>query len=429
MNINPTLKRILRLIAISAIISSLLPQVRAEAYRGRNWFKFAIIGDHRGQNKAPDVLMVPDPANPGQMIGIGYKDRGINTNVLKDLAVELRNEQVDFVLDVGDLVSKWIPNINGKSADALLAEELSLWATIWNENSKHLPIYPIRGNQEVTASKETWRAFTRTMPGIGWLPLKGPAGEEGLTFSFKHKNCLFIGVDHYASPLANGDTHTITPEALAWIDKELRHSGHKFVIGHTPAYEIWDPKATPLFTVMKDGLATPIDTDKVYKFNPAFVEIRDAFWDMIAKRKAEYYCGHDRVYNHSLAVDTKGRWARQTMLASGGEPINFTSIPAGYTNGPHIEAYAGIPLPTFNSPPDPQFVLQSPLVVLENPLPLQVANYGYVLIEVKGGKVKGTFKAKPGTTNPYAPIASGPYTTMDEWIIKHSDEKDKEDEE
>jgi len=72
----------------------------------------------------------------------------------------------------------------------------------------------------VTASEDIWRDFIETMPGIGQLRQNSPAGEEGLTFSFKHKNCLFVGIDQYVSPLADGDTHVITPEAQVWLDQQ-----------------------------------------------------------------------------------------------------------------------------------------------------------------------------------------------------------------
>lgn len=238
----------------------------------KSW-RFAVMGDHRGDNKAPNVQIDPVTGK-----GIGYKDGGINKLVLQDLGIALKNEDVEFVLNVGDLVSKWRKEINGKTADVLLSEELADWANIWNTASGELPIYPVRGNQEVTASEDVWRNFTNGMPGIGQLRLNGPAGEEGLTFSFKHKNCLFVGIDQYVSPLADGDTHVITPEAQVWLDRLLSESDrpHTFVFGHTPAYQTWDSTKMP-FTVVKDGLATPYAKFS-YDFRGIdFVAMRDTF--------------------------------------------------------------------------------------------------------------------------------------------------------
>ena len=61
------------------------------------WTRFAITGDHR-------CLATAAAVNANKT---GYLEGGVNTKVLKDLAIALRNEEVEFVLDVGDLVAKF----------------------------------------------------------------------------------------------------------------------------------------------------------------------------------------------------------------------------------------------------------------------------------------------------------------------------------
>jgi hypothetical protein len=371
----------------------------------KSW-QFAVMGDHRGDNKAPNVQIDPVTGK-----GIGYKDGGINKPVLQDLGIALKNEDVEFVLNVGDLVSKWRKEINGKTADVLLSEELADWANIWNTASGELPIYPVRGNQEVTASEDVWRNFTNGMPGIGQLRLNGPAGEEGLTFSFKHKNCLFVGIDQYVSPLADGDTHVITPEAQVWLDRLLSESDrpHTFVFGHTPAYQTWDSTKMP-FTVVKDGLATPYAKFS-YDFRGIdFVAMRDTFWSSLAGVGAEYFCGHEHIYGRGLAVDTEGRWIRQTIIGNGGAPVP-PAFPSAYNLGPYIESYTGIALPTL--PPHDPLVLVNPLIVSE--AATRTNEFGYIIVEMHGAKVVATYKAEPA--------AGAGFQVIETWTIAEGEEE------
>ncbi len=383
-------------------------------------FRFAVMGDHRGDNKAWDT-------NTWDR----YKDDGITKPALIDIAEALKAERVDFVLDVGDLATKWTKQLKNIKADALFARELADWASLWREHSGNLPLFPVRGNQEVSASRSVWQAFAQGMPGIGALAPNGPAGEEWMTYSFQYHNCLFVGIDQYMPP-ADNDTHYITPAAMAWLDQQLdprfnklTRSGHKFVWGHAPAFEIWDFKAATPFTSTKDGLASPY-TLYSYNFKDInFVAMRDTLWDIVAKRKAEYFCGHDHIYARGLAVDSKGRLARQTIIGNGGAPppiLPPAYPPAVYTLGPFAESYTGIAFATL--PTNLVYQLQYPRVVAESfplfeipPAPPKVTGlpygYGYVVVEVAGPIVTATYKAEPE-------VGAG-FREVDRWIVSGDD--------
>lgn len=406
-------QRPLRRLSAAALVFCVVSGVLADPVPT---FRFAVIGDHRGDNKAWDTIT-----------WTRYTDDGITKPALKEIASALKTENVDFVLDVGDLATKWTKQLKNITPDVLFAGELADWANLWREHSGNLPIFPVRGNQEVSASVSVWQDFVKGMPGIGSLPPNGPAGEEWMTYSFTYRNCLFVGVDQYMPP-GDNDTHYITPAALEWVDQQLdprvnklTRSGHKFVWGHAPAFEIWDLKAKTNFTTMKDGLASPY-TSFSYDFKGInFVAMRDTFWDSVAKRKAEYFCGHDHIYARGVAVDSKGRWARQTIIGNGGAPppILPPAYPsAAYTLGPFAESYTGIPFATL--PTDILYQLESPRIIAESfplfeipPSPPKVTGlpygYGYVVIEVAGPKVTAIYKAEPE-------VGAG-FREVDRWTI------------
>ena len=348
---------------VAALLAGAITSVYAEGFR------FGLMGDHRGYNQKTNV-------NDTQT---AYKDGGITKPVLISLATALGRENLEFVLDVGDMATKWQKGYFASSvtSNSLMAAELADWASLWIANSGNLPIYPVRGNQEVSAAPEVWRAFTATLPGISTLPLNGSAGEEGLTYAFNYKNCLFVGIDQYVSPLANNDSHVITPQALAWLKWVIPQSDHKFVFGHAPAFEVWNPATVATKTAIKDGLASPYAL-----FNAESLAQRNAFWDLLGKHRANYFCGHDHIYTRALCADTRGEWVRQVIIGDGGAPAPAMFSTVYDTLGWFAEAYAGIPFPTVAGF---SYQLERPLVLMES-MPMFVSGttrtygFGYVVI-------------------------------------------------
>lgn len=207
-------------------------------------WKFAVFGDHRGDNKAFQTVTRPG----GERVIVGYTDGGINKPALASLAAALKEEGVAFVLDVGDLVTKWQPAITGKDANTLVSEQLADWHAIWLENAGRLPLFPVRGNQEWSAPLSTWTDWLQTVPGIGQANrMHFPANDAGLSYAFRHKNCLFVAVDEYASAISS-DSPTIDAPTMSWLSDLLRCGDrpHVFVYGHAPAYEVWDSKKASL---------------------------------------------------------------------------------------------------------------------------------------------------------------------------------------
>jgi hypothetical protein len=170
-----------------------------------------------------------------------------------------------------------------------------------------IPVYPIRGNHDSGPERlalpplparleppadtpvQLQKAFRKHFA-KSHIPQNGPPGEEGLTYSFVHKNAFFIGLDQFA-----GGQHRIN---RSWLDRQLAANTipHIFIYGHEPAFG----------ADHKDNLG----------FYP---QERDAFWNALGKAGGKvYFCGHDHFYNRALIPDDAGHPLRQIILGTGG---------------------------------------------------------------------------------------------------------------
>jgi len=362
------------------------------------WTRFAITGDHR-------CLATAAAVNANKT---GYLEGGVNTKVLKDLAIALKNEQVEFVLDVGDLVAKFdgklltgnLPDGTKITADRLIADELGLFTTTWNTWAGELPIYPIRGNHEQSASAATYLAGIAALPGIGdMLPNTTSPSEadQGLTYAFAVKNCVFVALDVYMNPSI---IPTIRADTLDWMSELLADSAqrHVFVWAHTPAYEVWDSenlaKSPPVWS-SRDGLASPKGSTGPVNCLAA-ADVRDPFWNILGDVKGSYFCGHDHTYLRGWAPAANGYPVMQTIIGNGGAPP-YPPYPAD----PYVES--DITVGNCGSPrPSMAFFDQSGSLGQDS--------YGYVLIEIHGAHATATYKAEDRI--------GGTFSVRDQWSWK-----------
>ncbi|MEI8026381.1 MAG: hypothetical protein WCI18_08530, partial [Pseudomonadota bacterium] len=61
----------------------------------------------------------------------------------------------------------------------------------------------------------------------------------------------------------------------------------------------------------------------------AFPTDQVAFWTLIEKYKATYFCGHQHIYHASQPWKDKGGNAWQVLAGSGGSPFDAPANPAG----------------------------------------------------------------------------------------------------
>jgi len=222
-------------------------------------------------------------------------DNGVNTVILGELAGQIVNHSVDFVLFPGDLVT-------GSTDPAVLQSQLTTWRnTMQPVYDAGIGVYPVRGNHD----EDSVLAWNNVFSGPFALPANGPAGEENLTYSVTHKNALILGLDQYVT---SGRVNQ------AWIDDQLATttSPHVFALGHEPAFA-----------------AQHTDCLDDYPIN------RDAFWSSLEQAGARtYFAGHDHFYDHAR-VDGDGDPSNdihQYIVGTAGAPLRDWSPPYSGVN-------------------------------------------------------------------------------------------------
>jgi hypothetical protein len=319
---------------------------RADA-ENRPW-KFAYINDTRGDNTN----------TPGKS--------GINDVVVRMMAVDIVKEGASLVITGGDAVNGFFGN-GGTGYGAQFANWRTAMAPVYNAG---IPVYPVRGNHEfgplekrlpwppvypapavrpVPELLDAYRAAFRD----SYIPKNGPPGEEGLTYSFSHKNAFFVALDQY------GDH----PQRVnqGWLTGEFSRNRlpHVFVYGHEPAFRV----------LHSDCLAYyPVE--------------RDRFWDSIGDAGGRvYFAGHDHLYNRALITDSKGREIRQVIAGTGGAPL--AKWPGEYAEGSRVKK---------------EFADSD--------------HYGYVIVTIEGPKAAIDWKAivKDGSAMKWKVLDSFSYT-------------------
>ena len=227
----------------------------------------------------------------------------INERVLTMIACDLVREQPDFVLVAGDLVNGWLHN-----GGADYPTQFEAWKKIMQPvYEAGIRVYPIRGNHEdgperfalpplpacleppAGTQKALKEAFQQAF-NQDYISRNGPLGEEGLTYSFRHKNALIIGIDVFTI-----HQHKVNQ---AWLDEQIssKTEEHLFVYGHEPAFGVDHI----------DNLAF-------------FPQERDQFWNSIGKAGGRvYFCGHDHMYNRAAISDKDGNAVQQVVSGTGG---------------------------------------------------------------------------------------------------------------
>lgn len=231
---------------------------------------------------------------------------GINDTIISALVKDIVTQRCDLVLFPGDMVNGWSHN-----GTTTYAEQFANWRDAMGPvYSAGIEVYPIRGNHENGGEKERapwppvypYPCLPASDPALkaafikafndSYIPMNGPEGEKGLTYSFAYKNAFFIGLDEYVNP------HKVNQ---AWLDEQLKgnNRSHIFVFGHEPAIRVAHP----------DCLA----------YYPAE---RDAMWNSIARAGGRmYFCGHDHLYDMCHMKAANGEDIHQAIVGSCGAPL------------------------------------------------------------------------------------------------------------
>lgn len=211
-----------------------------------------------------------------------------NADLLAEMVPLFIEDKVEVVLVPGDIVQAGA----GASASEF-AQQLAQWKTDMKPlYDAGIGVYPVRGNHEDDAksSVETWNeAFSDLYA----LPSNGPTDEVNLTYSFTHRNALFIGVDEYVN------IHRVNQ---SWLDAQLASNvarPHIFVFGHEPAFKAFHSDC--------------LDD---------YVTERDTFWRSLTDAGAKlYFSGHDHFFDVARVDDGNGNDSDdlyQVIVGSGG---------------------------------------------------------------------------------------------------------------
>ncbi len=234
---------------------------------------FAVIGDSRGKSPEQDSNKWHfDTKRPPNH----YK----NWDYLWRIAKDISTKKCDLVIFTGDLI--W--------GEKDHAKQYNNWKKamqpVFNAG---IPVYPVRGNHEEYGDVDAtqWKTFVTAH--LKNIPQNGPAGEKLCTYSFTHKNALFIAVDEYFN--RNGKKHKINQ---AWLDTCLKNNNrnthpHVFVYAHTPAFKVSGyvnkkhPKPCP-----GSSNSGALYCDKT---------VRSNLWKSLCNNGVRvYFCGHVHFY-------------------------------------------------------------------------------------------------------------------------------------
>lgn len=217
-----------------------------------------------------EALRPSSPETPWRFIVTGDsrsegENNGVNVKIVSELAAEIVEKNIDFVLWTGDLV-------NGYDDPETMESQFNTWRkTMSPVYDAGIGVHVVRGNHDVGEPEGT-SAWNNVFED---LPDNGPAGEKNLTYSVTHKNALIVAVDQYVN-----EEQRINQN---WLDRQFAANTkpHVFVFGHEPAFEA--------------------DHEDCIGADP---DVRDRFWASIAKAGGRtYFCGHDHFYNHARADD------------------------------------------------------------------------------------------------------------------------------
>lgn len=289
-------------------------------------WKFCVTGDSRGN------------------------DKGINSKVLKRLVIELKKEQPEYVLFVGDLVK-------GYTGAKKLKKQLTYWRDTFMTPliNADIAVYPCRGNHDLVwhkrervkhqqvvnvalASRTVWN---QVFMGKFQLPQNGPDKEKNLTYKIVHNNAVVLCVDAYMPDRR----HRINQQWFNNAIKSLANSKtpiHLFAFSHEPVYSVRHRDCLDDFPTQRDQLVkTFLDAGGVAMF-----------------------FGHDHRYNHAT-ISFNNKTLHQFIVGSGGAPFR-------HWNGKYAD-------PRVKKITD-------------------VSVFGYLLVEINGNQVTMTMKGwtKPG---------------------------------
>lgn len=322
---------------------------------------FSTVGDSRQDPKNPDPTTLPLSGQDK----IWLQSNKAWSRIIRSV----QKQRSDFLFFNGDMIMGYgkasVPANNG-TVDGIVESDLmqfyrqyGFWrGTVANLMETGTYVVPVAGNHETQCSdkvsttcgiagkhamvenEKAWRANmgdlilddARFETLFGEKPsfenianngaLDGLSTDQSkLSYSFDFRGSHFVVIN--TDPVGN-DAHAPSK----WLAGDLsaaaeRGADHIFVFGHKPAFTYYygDSPVLP---------SSPSGLDQ-----PALIPERDAFWDVIEKYRATYFCGHEHIFNLSQPRAENGGAAWQVLVGSGGSP--FEASPGDVTINPDTD--------------------------------------------------------------------------------------------
>lgn len=237
--------------------------------------RFVVTGDDRWNTKSPRP---------------GMDENGVNVTGLGRVIKAVIDEKPDALLINGDLVG-------GAETDDEESSQFETWfKAMQPAYDAGIKVLPVRGNHEMhcPGADAVWR---KAMSGAHAVPQNGPAGEEGLSYTYPLKNVLFIALDEFKTkePVVN----------QTWLDSVLSapHPPHVFAFGHKMAFFSGN------------------HTDGMWSMMPQ----RDKLIDSLKNAGSRVvFFGHDHLYDHAAvkrAGWTDDQAIHQYVIGTAGAPF------------------------------------------------------------------------------------------------------------
>ncbi len=282
-----------------------------------------------------------------------------NTKVLARMTRELQTAKSQLLFYNGDM-------INGYTAErSVLDRQYAYWRGMVAhlfENGTY--VVPVPGNHETqvrsrddkgrsvklatAANENAWRAnmgdlildVGRWQEILGggvehWAqdncpPVGGADGirsdQQQLSYSFDFKGMHFTVVNTDA---VGNDGRAPT----VWLEKDLAKAASRgvkqfFIFGHRPAY-----------TYRFSAAAETVGLD-------LFPDNQKAFWGLVERYRAVYFCGHEHIFNLMQPTASSGGSSWQVLVGSGGSPFDARR---GESKNPEDRVYAWAEVSVYSS--------------------------------------------------------------------------------
>lgn len=291
-----------RRFVLNTVFSLILAMCLVAASATAAPWKFGVMSDT--QWLAPD-----DGKNPNT-VAVG---------IINQINAEFILADVDFVVQVGDLVDVYSPAAMDTRASAAQA--------LYDAG---ICFYPLRGNHEGSqaAALQFQADFPQTQGGCSHM--RGASNFSspfpalaGLSYSFDYRNARFVLLDQFTRTDGTGSTNNNILDQLGWISTRLSTRGngsHAFVFSHK-------------------NLIGENHTDVLFGSNPSSnPAAQNAFIDNLYLYGVRYaMSGHDHVHQRSIIASPDGASRVQEIIGASDSskfyiPLGNAELPGTVNN-------------------------------------------------------------------------------------------------